>query len=75
MIGAGKLLRVWKQRANFHEGLGLQLVPLSRPSRLNHCPGLHRVVFRVSKPSLEANQLGFGLCSMASLGWWGVLKI
>jgi hypothetical protein len=38
-----------------------------RPSGLNHYPGLHQLISGFNKPTREANRVGFGFRSMATL--------
>jgi hypothetical protein len=47
MLGAGQF-QVWKQWANYHQGLDVYMVPLPENRRIGQYPGLHLLLFGVS---------------------------
>jgi hypothetical protein len=78
MLLAGKV-RVWKQWANFHHGLGVAwawhhhlglgvlLEKLPGPSGFKHYPGLHPLISGLNEPNRAAKWVGLRFCPKATL--------
>jgi hypothetical protein len=59
---------VWKQWANFHQGLGATLVKLFSTKLIEpFYPGPHQMISGSYKPNRAASRVGFGFPSGATL--------
>jgi hypothetical protein len=66
MLCAGKL-RLLKQWATVHQGLGVSLVKLHKTKQIKPFSRAKSADLRINVPNCEAYRVGFGFCSRTTL--------